>query len=205
MRVIKLSLLIVVVISLFSCASTYKTIYPNTVNYLSESKVEGLKLEYKYDLLDKKYAKKEVKKGVKLVALKITNNTDRDLIVGKDFSLVYANGSDVNILDLEKTFVSLKQSPATHLLYLLLTPLNLYTTESQNGFQQTTSSTPIGLVIGPGLAAGNMIAAGSANKKFKNEISENNIYGSVIKKGETKVGLVGIKSFSHDALKLKLN
>ncbi|MGB5419274.1 hypothetical protein [Algibacter sp.] len=204
MRVIKLALLIVVIISLFSCASAYKNINPNSVNYLSESEAEGLKLEYKYDLLDKKYAKKEVKKGVKLVALKITNDTDRDLVIGKDFSLVYANGSDIHILDLDKTFVSLKQSPATHLLYLLLTPVNLYTTETKNGYQETTSSTPIGLILGPGLAAGNMIAAGSANKKFKQEISDYNIYGSVIKKGETKVGLVGIKSFSHDALKLKL-
>ena len=49
-----------------------------------------------------------------------------------------------------------------------------------------------------------MIAAGSANKKFKNEMLTYNIYGTVIKKGETKYGLVGIKTSSYDALKLKI-
>ena len=48
-----------------------------------------------------------------------------------------------------------------------------------------------------------MNAAGSANKKFKNEMMETIIYGTIIKKGETKYGLIGIKSDSFDSLKLK--
>ncbi|TBN00863.1 hypothetical protein EYD45_13635 [Hyunsoonleella flava] len=205
MRIFKVAVLSVIIASVFSCASRYIAISPSTINYVSENKSEGLKLEYKYDLLDKKYAKKEEKKGVKLVAVKITNNTESDLVFGKDFTLGYANGSDVHVMDLETTFRLLKQSPATHLFYLLLTPVNLYTTETSNGVQETTSSTPIGLVLGPGLAAGNMIAAGSANTKFKTEMQDNNVYGATIKSGETKVGLVGIKSYSYDALSIKFN
>ena len=49
-----------------------------------------------------------------------------------------------------------------------------------------------------------MIVAGSANKKFKTEILENNIYGTLIKKGETKYGLIGIRTDTFDALKLKI-
>ena len=49
-----------------------------------------------------------------------------------------------------------------------------------------------------------MNAAGSANKKFKNEMMETIIYGTIIKKGETKYGLIGIKSDSFDSLKLKV-
>ena len=83
--------------------------------------------------------------------------------------------------------------------------MSLYTTETNsNGFQETTSSRPIGLVVGPGLAGGNMIAAGSANKKFKTEMLEYNINGTLIKKGETRYGLIGIKSDSFDSLKLKI-
>lgn len=205
MRILKIAVLSVIVVSVFSCASGYRTINPNTINYLSENKSEGVKLEYKYDLLDKKYAKKEEKRGVKLVAVKITNSTSEDLVFGKDFSLAYANGSDVRIMDLEKTFSTLKQSSASYLFYLLLTPVNLYTTETRNGFQETTSSTPIGLILGPGLTVGNMIAAGSANTKFKTEMVDNNIYGATIKQGETRVGLIGIKSYSHDALTLKFD
>jgi len=180
-------------------------IEPKSINYISSNESDGVKLEYKYDLLDKKYEKKELKKGVKLVAVKITNNSAQDLMFGQDAKLTYENGTEVYVMENEKAFKTLKQSPASYLWYLLLTPVNFYTTETNsNGFQQETSSTPIGLVLGPGLAGGNMIAAGSANKKFKEEMLEYNVNGTIIKNGETKYGLIGIKTDSFDALKLKI-
>ncbi len=205
MRIIKITFLFIAITSLTSCASGYKMIQPKTINYVSTNETDNVKLEYKYDLLDKKYAKKEVKKGVKLVAIKITNNSEKDIMFGRDAKLTYENGSEIYVMENEKVFKTLKQSPASYLWYLLLTPVNFYTTETNsNGFQENTSSTPIGLVLGPGLAGGNMIAAGSANKKFKTEMLEYNINGTLIKKGETKYGLIGIKADSFDALKLKV-
>lgn len=205
MKLSKIIFLVIGTIFLNSCASSYKIINPKSINYLSSNKSDDILLEYKYDLLEKKYKKKETKKGVKLVAIKVTNNSDRDLTFGKNIKLIQEDGNEFHILDTEKTFKTLKQSPATHLFYLLLTPMNLYTTESNSrGFQEQTSSTPIGLVIGPGLAAGNMITAGSANKKFNNEMLKYNINGTVIKKGETAYGLIGIKSFSYNSIKLKV-
>jgi hypothetical protein len=183
-----------------NCASGYKMIAPKSINYVSTNETDNVKLEYKYDLLDKKYAKKELTKGVKLVAIKITNNSEKDLMFGRDAVLTYEDGTEIFVMENEKVFKSLKQSPTSYLWYLLLTPMNLYT--SENG--QQTSSTPIGLVVGPGLAGGNMIVAGSANKKFKTEMLEYNINGTTIKKGETKYGLIGIKADSFDSLKLKM-
>lgn len=201
MKIIKFTLFLLGIVSLTSCASGYKMIEPKSINYISKNENDDVKLEYKYDLLKKKYAKKEDKKGIKLVAVKITNNSDRDLMLGRDLNLVYENGRTIHILEDEKVFKALKQSPASHLFYLLLTPVTFNTTDS-NGY--TTISFPIGVIIGPGLAGGNMIAAGSANKKFKHEIQEYNIYGSVIKKGETKYGLIGIQADTYDALKLSV-
>lgn len=202
MRILKITFLLIAITSLTSCASGYKMIEPKSINFVSTHETENVKLEYKYDLLNKKYAKKELKRGVKLVAIKITNNSDQDIMFGRDAKLTYENGTEIFVMENDKVFKTLKQSPASYLWYLLLTPLNLYTTGS-NGEQ--TSSTPIGLIAGPGLAGGNMIAAGSANKKFKGEMLEYNINGTVIKKGETKYGLIGIKADSFDALKLKVN
>ena len=205
MKIIKITLLLTIALTLTTCASGYKMIEPQSINYISSNESDGVKLEYKYDLLDKKYEKKELKKGVKLVAVKITNNSAQDLMFGQDAKLTYENGTEVYVMENEKAFKTLKQSPASYLWYLLLTPVNFYTTETNsNGFQQETSSTPIGLVLGPGLAGGNMIAAGSANKKFKEEILEYNVNGTIIKNGETKYGLIGIKTDSFDALKLKI-
>ncbi|HBU79047.1 MAG TPA: hypothetical protein DEF18_13180 [Muricauda sp.] len=205
MKFIKTSLLFIVVLYLTGCASNYKTIQPRGINYISTNENDGISLQYRYDLLDKKYEKKEEKNGVKLVAIKITNNSDQDLIFGKDVTLEYENGNGVYIMENEKVFKTLKQSPASFLWYLLLTPLNLYTTKTNSyGLPEQTSSTPIGLILGPGLAGGNMIAAGSANKKLKAELLEYNISGTVIEKGETKYGLIGIRTDTYDALKLKI-
>jgi hypothetical protein len=102
-------------------------------------------------------------------------------------------------------YSSLKQSPASYLWYLLLTPMNLYTNETQNGFQTQTSSTPIGLVVGPGLAGGNMIAASSANKKFQQNLLDYNINGVTIKKGESISGLIGIRSDDYNSINIKVN
>lgn len=204
MKLLKTTFLLSVIVLLTSCASGYKAINPSTLNYLSNSTDKGVTLEYKYELLDKKYRKKEVAKGVRLVAIKLTNNSDKDLTFGKDIKLTYDDGTGVYIMENEKVFSTLKQSATSYLWYLLLTPLNLYTTENQNGFQTQTSSTPIGLVVGPGLAGGNMIAVGSANKKFKQDLLDYNINGKVIKKGETVSGLIGVRSDNAHSIKVNV-
>ena len=203
MKSLKIILLLLAIVSVTSCASSYKTIKPDNIAYISSETTGDVKLEYKYELLHKKYEKKETNKGVKLVAVKITNNSNQDLTFGRDLTLEYANGNEIHIMEKDKVFKALKQHPATHLFYLLLTPLNLYTAKTNEyGMQEETSSFPIGLIIGPALAGGNLLTASSANKKFKNELEEFSIHGTTIKSGETKVGLIGIRSESFEALKL---
>ncbi|MBU2949910.1 hypothetical protein KO493_04275 [Tamlana agarivorans] len=205
MKIIKITLLFLAISMLTNCASSYKNIEPQSISYISKKESGGIILEYKYDLLDKKYAKKEVKRGVKLVAVKITNNSDKDIVFGRDVKLAYVNEDAIYIMDRDKVYKSLKQSPASYLWYLLLSPMSFYTNETNSyGMQETTSSFPVGLIIGPGLTAGNMIAAGNANKKFKTELLDYTINGTVIKKGETIIGLIGIKTHSFDALMLKI-
>jgi hypothetical protein len=203
----KLSNLLLASVSLLllnSCASGYKNIEPKTLSFNSTTTTDGVSLAYKYDLLDKKYRKKETNNNLKLVAVKITNSTDKDLVFGTDIKITTENGSELYLLENDVVFKTIKQSPASYLWYLLLTPINFYTTK-QNSYGQIeqTSSTPVGLILGPGLAAGNIIAASSANAKFKNDLLNYNIVGQTIKKGETAYGLIGIKSNSYDSLKLK--
>ncbi|PQJ77002.1 hypothetical protein [Polaribacter glomeratus] len=205
MNLKRIILSLTVLVLLGSCASGYKAINPSTINYYSSAADKSVTLQYKYELLDKKYKKKEVAKGVRLVAIKITNNSNEDLVFGDDISLTYDDGSKLYIMDNDKVYSSLKQKPATYLWYLLLTPMNLYTNKSQNGFQTETSSTPIGLIVGPGLAGGNMIAATSANKKFEQNLLDYNINGATIKKGETVSGLIGLRADGYNSIKIKVN
>ena len=199
-----ISVLTLSVLFLNSCASGYKKIQPKTINFASRSENNSIVLEYKYDLLEKKYKKKELNNGLKLIAVKVTNNTSNDLVFGKDIRLTYENGNELNLLETNVVYNAIKQSPASYLWYLLLTPMQFQTTTTNSFGQQTSSSsTPIGLVIGPGLAGGNMIAASSANKNFQNDLTKNDIIGKIIKKGETVYGIVGIRSDNYDTIKVK--
>ena len=97
--------LLVSLLVLTSCASGYKSINPKTLNYVSNNTNSGVKLEYQYNLLkNKKYSKKETKKGVKLIAIKVTNATEKDLVFGKDIKLSYENGKEIYILERENIF-----------------------------------------------------------------------------------------------------
>jgi hypothetical protein len=199
-----LSLLIAMSI-LTGCASGYDKITPKNLNYLSKNTSNDVTLEYKYGLLTKKYEKKEEKNDIKLVALKITNNSNVDYTFGNNLSLTYENGNTVFLLESDKTFKTIKQSPASYLWYLLLTPIQLFkTTTNQYGQPESESIFPIGLILGPGIAGANMLGASDANKNFKNDLTEYNIIGKTIKKGETVYGLIGLQSKSYEALKLKL-
>jgi len=201
MKIFKAVLIVISILSFIGCASGYKVIKPTKINYISTNESNGVKLEYKYDLLNKKYTDKEEKKGIKLVAVKLTNNSNRDLMFGREIKLSFENKNEIFIYENEKVFSLLKQKSIYHLFYFLLTPINLTITNS-NG---STNSAPIGLVLGPLLAGGNLVKASLANKKFKNEIMEFNLNGTIIKKGETKYGIVGIKADSFDSLILKID
>jgi len=203
MKILKLVFALAGLFYMTSCASGYQSIKPENLNYNSKKKSEeGISLAYKYDLLPKKYAKKEKKNDVRLIALGITNNTNRQLVFGKDFQIAYEDGTNIMMLSKEKTFGDLKQKGAYHLLYLLLTPTNLTTTTTSNGYTQSQSFFPIGLILGPGLAGYNLIKASSANKRFKNDLENYNLIGKTINPGEEKFGIIGIRSNSYDALKI---
>ncbi len=208
-KMIKISTLLVFAILLNSCASGYKKINPETLNYISKSFEGEILLEYKYDLLDKKYKKKEINNNVRLIAVKITNNSNKEVVFGRDFKLTYENGNEVNLITPDNLFKTIKQSPASYLWYLLLSPMQFYsgTTTTSDGFITETkpkNTFPIGVILGPGLAGGNMIAASAANKNLKNDLLQFDLNGKTIQKGATVYGLIGVNAKSYDALKIKL-
>jgi len=203
-RKITFSFLLITALILNSCASAYMKINPETINYASKSIDKDVLLEYKYDLLQKKYKKKETKNEVRLIAVKITNNTEKDIVFGQDVLLTYENGNELNVIETQKLFKTIKQSPASYLWYLLLSPVQVFSTSSNssNGGSETRNSFPLGLILGPGLAGGNIVAATTANKNFKNELTAFDISGKTITKGQTIYGLIGVNSNTYDTIKI---
>jgi len=195
---------------LTSCATAYKSINPSQVNYTTRLNENNIDFYYQYGILglrgNKKFSKKEDKKGFKVISVKITNNTDKTLIVGENLDF-YSSDRKLVLLDPVFAHQHLKQGVAIYLLYLPLTFLQFYTydTKNYNGYSQKkiASSTPIGLLIGPPIVIGNMLVAGTANKRFKEELITYNLNGKKIVSGQTAYGLIIINDFNYGPLNLK--
>lgn len=199
-----LLLALISAILLTNCASSYYNITPHIITYTSKNVTDDVLFEYKYDVLHKKYKKREAKHDLRLVAVKITNLRERDLVFGKDINLSYDNGNVIKLVSKADLFRDIKQPTGVYGLYFLLSFLRLdINTSNQQGFQ-TADSYPVGLVIGPGIAIGNMVKSGSSNRRFKKELDEFYLLDKVIKKGETVYGLIGFNANNFDALKLKI-
>jgi len=195
-------LIIISFLVLCGCAATYKNVNPPSINYSSHDLQDGISLSYRYDILrekgNTKYAKKEDNKGVKLIAIKLTNNTDSVINVNKD--LVFYSGSNAVIpMDPLAIKNTIKQVVPGYLPYLLLSFVNLYVTKDNK-----TETYHIGLVLGPGITIGNMAVASTSNTNMLNELNEYNILYSDIKKGETLFGIIGLRDVGYNPISVKL-
>lgn len=188
------TLVLIGIIFISSCASRYRPINPVSIIYSAHDMQEGISLSYKYDVLrekgNKKFAKKEARKNISLIAVKITNNTDTSITIGKDVAF-FSGQNQLLLMDPMVIRNSIKQTAPAYLPFLLLTFLqfNVITPTS-------TKSYPIGLLLGPGLTIGNMGVAASANSNLLMELKKYSMLNYEIKKGETAYGIIGLNS--HD-------
>ncbi|MFO7657295.1 MAG: hypothetical protein R6W78_09525 [Bacteroidales bacterium] len=194
------------VILLSGCAATYKPINPPRLNYTSHDLQDGIGLSYKHDVLrengNNKYAKKEYKRGIKLIAIKITNYTDSVINIGKDAAF-FSGQSQIFPMEPIVIKESIKQIVPGYLPYLIFTFTNLYVTKgTYNGV--STQTYPIGIVLGPAITIGNMAVAGTANKNLLDELYKYNILNRDIQKGETVYGIIGIGDVGYRPISVKM-
>lgn len=204
-------LVVIMAFLLSNCASTYKELNPDRQYYTQKSVQDGVEFSYKYNLLreykNKKYAKREDKKAIRIVAIKITNSSSQVITLGEN-AKIYAGDSEVVLLDPKFVHAELKQGVAIYALYLLMLPMQVnFSRSSSFGSgvpQSNTSGYPVGLILAPALAVGNGLVAHSANQKFKNELLLFNMIGRKIQPKETVYGLIGIRDTQYSSLSLKL-
>jgi hypothetical protein len=194
--------IITIVIFISGCAASYKPINPSTLHYHSHDLQNDIKLSYKYDVLREKrnfkYAKKELKTGVKLIAVKVTNQSDETLNIGNDIAFY---SGDYRIFVMESAVIkeTLKQSVPSYLPYLLLSFLTL---EVTNG--TSTDTYPIGLFLGPGITIGNMLLASAANNDFLYELNRNTMMYLDVHPGETVYWIIGVRDMGYNPISIKM-
>lgn len=190
MSTIKHVSLLLVIVFLSSCAAFYRNVSPEKINYPPSLSKEKVEISYRYDVLrdagNKKYPKKEVKKNIRVVAIKITNNSDTLINVTKDLEF-YCGSTKVTLLSPEFTKQTIKQTWPAYGLYLI----------------GCISLAPLDILVFGGIGAGNMAVAGGANKKLLLELTKNDIRNSTINKGESIIGLISFETLHSDPITVK--
>lgn len=199
----KTNIILIIIIGLLSsCATIYKPINPTKLNYKVSDYKDGIGLSYKYDVLqlkgNKKYAKSEDRAGVRLVAVKIVNNTDSTLNLGTDV-IFYSGNKPIELITPFMMENRIKQISTAYLPYILFTFLRVNISNSYY-----SQSIPVGYFLGPLLTFGNVIVASSSNKNLLNELNKYDITHKEIQKGETVYGLISIDEAEFMPLSTKL-
>ncbi|MBI2269577.1 MAG: hypothetical protein HYU69_04380 [Bacteroidetes bacterium] len=86
-----------------------------------------------------------------------------------------------------------------YLPYVLLVFVKMYTINNDG----VVKTYPIGLILGPVIAVGNMGMAASANYSLYSELNEYNIINKNIQKGETIYGIIGVREMGYDPIFIK--
>ncbi len=188
------------------CAGSYTSIRPDRIATYQSSQVGApLQFSYQFDALrsngrNKKYVKKEQKKGYHVVAVQIKNTTGTEINFSRDAVLYYGDRQVVPVAGGIAAH-DMKQGVAIYLLYVLLNP-TLTKTSSTNGYLTTQESNTY--YIGPFIAGGNMLGASIANGNFRRELEQYDLTNRNIRPGETVCGLVCLRETSVAPLRLEL-
>lgn len=187
----------IILIFFSSCATSYRQVRPERFTYTNVNKTEELDFYYRYDVMErignKRIAKKERKKGLRIVAIQIKNNSEASLTF-KDLKIM-AGDREIIPADMTTVHKQLNQNVAPYILYSVIS-LN----QTDPVTRQTTVVFPIGIFVG----AYNMIMAGVANHSFKKEVINKDIRYIVVPPGETRHALMAIAILEPLALRAEV-
>jgi hypothetical protein len=197
----KIPLLLLLAVLASSCASIYKPIAPETVEYNSSNPSKDVDFSYRYDVLayrgNNRYSKKERKNGFSVVAVKITNRTSVPINFARDLELGIARGP-IYPAESETAAEQMRQKVWLHLLWGLLA----YTEAECDPYGNChyTTVIPFGLAI----AGINIGVASNSNTKIKQEFRKYSLYNKDIAPGETVYGIIPLRDIGFQPLSLRV-
>ena len=187
---------------LTSCASSYTLIHPQIVYYTDVSIADSVSFAYRYDVLSEsnnwKYAKKERRENLKVLVIKIVNNSKTTLGF-KDNIQLYSGEKQITLLDNKDVYDELKQSVPSFILYLLLTPIHKLSVN----FDGPANIFPVGYIVGPVLTGYNVVKATHANAQFSYELIKYNIVNQKIAPDDTVYGIICFEAHDNVPLTMK--
>src|SRR6187402_2629652 len=159
--------LILAVLSAMSCASTYKTLNPESFTYQNSYEIKDtMRVSYLYGAQaltgNKRYDKRERRYGMASVAVRIENLSDSSMVLTRNNFKVYARGQAKAIYSPEAYSKKVKQWGAVHLLHSLWGPWAIHWEEDEYGETDVSFIyIPVGAIVG----IVNAVKAANANKE----------------------------------------
>lgn len=191
-------------ITLFtSCARTYHTISPALYNFDNKkSLTENINVSYMHDVQqlndNKPYARKERKKDIKLVAIKVENLSDTTItLTSSNFFIKTGSGRDIPIISPNEYTKKIRQYSETFILFYGLAGAGIIAEETPEGDVNTKFYyNPIPGLIG----LGNAIFAATSNSKQTKNIASNSIFNKPIQPNSSIYGLIPIQDHTYSEL-----
>lgn len=187
------------------CAGSYTLVKPDRIGSYTQSPSSGpVEFAYQFDALrlrggNKKYVKKEAKRGYRVVAVRLTNKSTQEINFSRDLTLLYG---DRPVTPISGTVAAsdMKQGVAIYLLYLLANTSVGGQFNPQTGTTTGATFLPTGLFI----AGGNMLGASGANTNMRKEFEYYDLTNRTIKPGETRYGILSLREAAVAPLKVEM-
>ena len=184
---------------LAGCAGNYSALELKSLDYTKgQGASPKYQTEYRYDVLtkhsNKKYAKKEDRTNIRLVAVKFTNNSDAP-VNGNELR-VFSGDQEITLVDKETVYKKLKQGSAIYLLYL---PLIMTKTECGRGPYggcETKMLFPIGVPI----SLLNILVSATSNANFKKDLSIYDFKNKTIKPGQSEYVVIAVRNANYGVI-----
>ena len=187
------------------CAGSYTPIRPSKIaTYISSPTSGPVALDYQFDVLrlrggNKKYVKKEAKRGYHVAAVRVTNNWDREVNFSRDLTLLYGD-RPISPIPATVAAQDMKQGVFIYLLYLLLNPTVGGTSDPRTGAVSGGTIIP----LGPFIALGNILGASGANGNLRKEFEAHDLTNRTLKPGETVYGILSLREVAVAPLRLEM-
>jgi hypothetical protein len=147
--------------------------------------------------------RKETKKGVQLIAVRIDNNSNHYIQLNESrFSVSTSSGRSIAILSPEQYFKATRQQPETFIFF--------YSIAGIGYFEEETTSYPSGNTttrgrityspLPPAIGILNAIVAGSANSRERANLENNQIFERPIPPNTSLYGLLAISNHQYSEL-----
>lgn len=195
-------LCVVTLLSLCSCASSYKPVILERLSFGNEQITSGVEVSYSHNVQARSrngwYAKKEKKFGFIAVAVKVINNTEESIELSPRNLRVYAsNGDAIRLLTPMEYAEKVHQRTGRHLLHALYGPWIFVNEIDASGNARTNVFIlPVGAVVG----IYNALRASKANRINVETLNGNAIWNKWVDPGETVHGTILIAARHGDDL-----